>query len=90
MSKLTTSAKINVEEKQHSFRLVSRIINSIKTMEGGGFIVHRPFPTNALLDFDLSVSQHFVHKYVIGSIAFFDSVFSIFPINSIFLRRIKN
>jgi quercetin 2,3-dioxygenase len=52
MSKLTTNAKINVEEKQHSFRSVSRIINSIKTTEGGGFIVNRPFPTNALLDFD--------------------------------------
>ncbi|MFL6435559.1 MAG: pirin family protein [Nitrososphaeraceae archaeon] len=31
---------------------VSRIINSTKTTEGGGFIVSRPFPTNTLLDFD--------------------------------------
>jgi hypothetical protein len=34
------------------FRSVSRIINSIKTTDGGGFIVYRPFPTDALLDFD--------------------------------------
>jgi redox-sensitive bicupin YhaK (pirin superfamily) len=54
MSKLTTNTKTNVDEKQqqYSFRSVSRIINSIKTSEGGGFIVNRPFPTNALLDFD--------------------------------------
>ena len=52
MSKLTTKTKTNVDEKQHSFRSVSRVINSIKTTEGGGFIVNRPFPTNALLDFD--------------------------------------
>jgi quercetin 2,3-dioxygenase len=51
MSKI--KIKTNLEEKQqHSFRSVSRIINSIKTIEGGGFIVNRPFPTNALLDFD--------------------------------------
>ena len=52
MSKLTTKTKTNVDEKQHSFLSVSRVINSIKTTEGGGFIVNRPFPTNALLDFD--------------------------------------
>jgi hypothetical protein len=51
MSKLTTNTKTNVHQ-QYSFRSVSRIINSIKTSEGGGFIVNRPFPTNALLDFD--------------------------------------
>ena len=33
-------------------RSVSRIIDSIKTTEGGGFIVHRPFPTDTLLDFN--------------------------------------
>lgn len=51
MSKLTTNTKTNVHQ-QYSFHSVSRIINSIKTSEGGGFIVNRPFPTNALLDFD--------------------------------------
>jgi quercetin 2,3-dioxygenase len=38
-----------VHSQLHS---VSRIIDSIKTIEGGGFIVHRPFPTDTLLDFD--------------------------------------
>src|SRR5919198_125049 len=51
MSKINT--KTNSDEKQqYSFRSVSRIINSIKTIEGGGFIVNRPFPTDVLLDFD--------------------------------------
>jgi quercetin 2,3-dioxygenase len=45
--------KTNLDDKQLStFRSVSRIINSIKTTEGGGFIVNRSFPTNSLLDFD--------------------------------------
>ena len=33
-------------------RTVSGIINSIETLEGEGFLVHRPFPTYALSDFD--------------------------------------
>ena len=33
-------------------RAVSGIINSIETLEGEGFLVHRPFPTYALSDFD--------------------------------------
>jgi quercetin 2,3-dioxygenase len=33
-------------------RDVSGIINSIETLEGEGFLVHRPFPTYALSDFD--------------------------------------
>jgi redox-sensitive bicupin YhaK (pirin superfamily) len=33
-------------------RSVSRIIPGIATLEGGGFLVHRPFPTEALSDFD--------------------------------------
>lgn len=35
-----------------SIRSVKRILSSIRTREGGGFIVHRPFPTNLLTDFD--------------------------------------
>ncbi|MFL6318261.1 MAG: pirin family protein [Nitrososphaeraceae archaeon] len=38
--------------EHYNSRSVSRIINSTKTTEGGGFIVSRPFPTNTLLDFD--------------------------------------
>ena len=33
-------------------RSVVRIVSSIRTREGGGFIVHRPFPTQMLMDFD--------------------------------------
>ena len=44
--------KTSSDEQQYSSRSVSRIINSEETTEGGGFVVHRPFPTNALLDFD--------------------------------------
>jgi len=33
-------------------RSVARIVTSIRTREGGGFIVHRPFPTQLLMDFD--------------------------------------
>ena len=36
----------------HSVRQVARIVTSIRTREGGGFIVHRPFPTQTLMDFD--------------------------------------
>ncbi|AIC15581.1 pirin family protein [Nitrososphaera viennensis] len=33
-------------------RSVKKIVNSIATMEGEGFLVHRSFPTNALMQFD--------------------------------------
>jgi redox-sensitive bicupin YhaK (pirin superfamily) len=33
-------------------RLISRIIDSIETTEGEGFVVHRSFPNNLILDFD--------------------------------------
>jgi quercetin 2,3-dioxygenase len=35
-----------------AIRSVSRVINGIATLEGGGFLVHRPFPTSTLADFD--------------------------------------
>lgn len=35
-----------------STRSVVRIVSSQRTREGGGFIVHRPFPTQLLMDFD--------------------------------------
>lgn len=40
------------EQQQYHSSSISRIINSEETTEGGGFVVHRTFPTNALLDFD--------------------------------------
>jgi len=33
-------------------RSVSNVIKGISTLEGGGFLVHRPFPTPILADFD--------------------------------------
>lgn len=33
-------------------RSIIRIANSVQTMEGEGFLVHRPFPTQHLMDFD--------------------------------------
>ena len=36
----------------NQIRTVSGIINSMETLEGEGFLVHRPFPTYALSDFD--------------------------------------
>src|SRR5437867_1746063 len=35
-----------------ALRSVSRIIKGIPTLEGAGFLVHRPFPSDALSDFD--------------------------------------
>ncbi len=35
-----------------AIRSVSRIIKSIRTLEGDGFVVNRPFPTDKLSDFD--------------------------------------
>lgn len=33
-------------------RTIERTYPSVRTVEGGGFIVHRPFPTRNLMDFD--------------------------------------
>jgi len=33
-------------------RKIERVYPAIRTTEGGGFIVHRPFPTRQLMDFD--------------------------------------
>ena len=38
--------------KPNSLRSVRHVISSQRTREGGGFIVHRPFPTQMLMDFD--------------------------------------
>src|SRR5919199_989132 len=51
MTRIKTTS-LDEQADQHNYRSVSRIINSIETTEGGGFIVHRPFPTKSLLDFD--------------------------------------
>jgi quercetin 2,3-dioxygenase len=38
--------------KTSEFRSVSRIVPGMETFEGEGFLVHRPFPTRILSDFD--------------------------------------
>jgi len=35
-----------------AIRSVSKVIQGVSTLEGGGFLVHRPFPTGVLADFD--------------------------------------
>ncbi|MEO9363502.1 MAG: pirin family protein [Nitrososphaera sp.] len=35
-----------------TIRTIKKIVNSVATMEGEGFLVNRPFPTNALMQFD--------------------------------------
>jgi hypothetical protein len=37
---------------EQKIRSVSGIVNSVETLEGAGFLVHRPFPTSALSEFD--------------------------------------
>ena len=39
-------------DKIQKVRTVGRVVNSIETLEGAGFLVHRPFPTVALSEFD--------------------------------------
>jgi redox-sensitive bicupin YhaK (pirin superfamily) len=38
--------------KTKASRSVLRVLNSVKTMEGEGFLVHRSFPTHFLQDVD--------------------------------------
>ncbi len=48
-----TSKELRTEEKQsNEGRTVAGIVNSIETLEGGGFLVHRPFPKASFSDFD--------------------------------------
>jgi quercetin 2,3-dioxygenase len=37
---------------KNQIRSISGIVSSVETLEGEGFLVHRPFPTYALSDFD--------------------------------------
>jgi redox-sensitive bicupin YhaK (pirin superfamily) len=40
------------KEKSNTGRTVSGVVNSIETLEGGGFLVHRPFPKPSFSEFD--------------------------------------
>ncbi len=48
----TPTAATPVTPDLPKVRSVSRIVDSLRTLEGEGFVVHRPFPTPALEDFD--------------------------------------
>ena len=39
-------------DKTLNLRSVARIVDSVETLEGEGFLVHRPFPSRTLSDFD--------------------------------------
>jgi redox-sensitive bicupin YhaK (pirin superfamily) len=49
----TVKEKLRTEEPQtNKRRTVAGIVNSIETLEGGGFLVRRPFPKASFSDFD--------------------------------------
>src|SRR5260370_33645559 len=49
----TVKESLRTEEKQtNEGRTVAGIVNSIETLEGGGFLVRRPFPKASFSDFD--------------------------------------
>ena len=44
--------KASTIEQTRSERTVAGVVNSIETLEGGGFVVHRPFPKASFSEFD--------------------------------------
>jgi quercetin 2,3-dioxygenase len=52
MNETSSSLKSHNTVVESATRSVSNVINSIRTQEGEGFVVHRPFPSNSLSDFD--------------------------------------
>ena len=49
---MVSKALRNEETRSGNGRTVSGIVNSIETLEGGGFLVRRPFPKPAFSEFD--------------------------------------
>ncbi|HMG76384.1 MAG TPA: pirin family protein [Pyrinomonadaceae bacterium] len=49
---MVSEALRNEETRAGETRTVAGIVNSIETLEGGGFLVRRPFPKAAFSDFD--------------------------------------
>jgi len=43
---------ISITTEQPQARRVDRLVQSQRTVEGAGFVVHRPFPTRQMMDFD--------------------------------------
>jgi redox-sensitive bicupin YhaK (pirin superfamily) len=49
---LLAEKKINWPSNQHKARSVLKVIKSVRSIEGGGFIVNRAFPTHFISEFD--------------------------------------
>ena len=49
---MVTEALRTEETETNNERTVAGIVNSIETLEGGGFLVRRPFPKASFSDFD--------------------------------------
>ena len=49
---MSASKVLSEKERSRSGRSIAGIVNSIETLEGGGFLVHRPFPKASLSEFD--------------------------------------
>jgi redox-sensitive bicupin YhaK (pirin superfamily) len=49
---MVSEALINEETRADGGRTVAGVVNSIETLEGGGFLVRRPFPKASLSEFD--------------------------------------
>lgn len=44
--------EVNEKKETQAIRTIAGIVNSIETLEGGGFLVRRPFPKASFSDFD--------------------------------------
>ncbi len=49
---LLADKKINWPSNQHKARSVLKVVKSVRSIEGGGFIVNRAFPTQFISEFD--------------------------------------
>lgn len=52
MSKVSRALQTEAPGKEGKGRTIAGVVNSIETLEGGGFLVRRPFPTAAFSEFD--------------------------------------
>ena len=49
---IVTEASETKKSRTSEGRTITGVVNSIETLEGGGFLVRRPFPKPAFSDFD--------------------------------------
>ncbi len=48
----TSKSNEQYYSSRHKSRSTSRVLNSVQTTEGEGFLINRAFPTDLLLDLD--------------------------------------